>query len=86
MRILNALREWWARPSEIERIYAATSYLHWRPASELQDAAGIFTIGRFYTLAERLEIQGRIISRYDDGPIAPARQGRRVKLYRRVAP
>jgi hypothetical protein len=86
MRILNALREWWARPPAIERIYAAAPHSCWITALDLKDRAGIFSIGRFYVLAERLESQGKLISVVDAGPIPAARRGYRRKLYRRVAP
>jgi hypothetical protein len=85
MRILNALREWWARPSARSRIYAAMSYLRWQSGLELQRLAKV-SATRFYLLAHDMEAAGLIESREDDGPLDPRRGMRGRRLYRRVAP
>jgi hypothetical protein len=83
MRILNALREWWARPPARARIYAAMSYLRWQSGRDLRLRANVSAM-RFYLLAYDMEAAGLIESREDDGPLEPTMRGRR--LYRRVAP
>ncbi len=83
MTMFRRLIDWWRRPPADQRILAALSTTEWRRSLDIVNAANV-SIGGYYSHIFKLEAGGIVESKWDEGPIPPARRGKRARLYRRV--
>jgi len=81
--LLQRLIRWWRRPPADQRILAALSTIEWRRSLDIINAANVSIVG-YYSHIFKLEADGIVESKWDEGPIPPARRGKRARLYRRV--
>lgn len=82
--MFNWIKHWWSKPPAKQRVLNALSTTEWRPGLDVSKRAEVST-ARFYPLILDMEETGLVLSKWDEGPLPPARHGYRRRLYRKIS-